>query len=59
MLAYTQEARQSNINRIDQLIETVGHLRTSELGYLDYRALVDYLNVAKDAYIAEMKEQEG
>lgn len=56
MLAYNDKARQFNIERIDQLIETLGHVKLKELGYLDYRAIVDYLNVAKKAYREEMEE---
>lgn len=56
MLCYTNEARESNIKRIGELIDTLGGMKSSELNYLDYRALVDYLNVARDAYKEEMEE---
>lgn len=57
MLCCTDRARQSNIENIEKLIEALGHKTGEQLGYLEYRALVNYLNVAKEAYKAEMKEK--
>lgn len=55
MLCFTDKARQSNIDRIDQLIEKLGHTEDSVIGFVDYCALCDYLNIAKDMYIREMR----
>ena len=56
MLALTQAARQSHIDRIDQLISMVGEIPGNIVGYLDARALTHYLNVAKDQYLKEMED---
>lgn len=55
MLCFTNKARQRNIDRIDQLIEKLGHTDEEVIGFVDYCALCDYLNIAKDMYIREMR----
>ena len=57
MLCFTDKARQSNIKKIGELIDMLGHMTGNELNYLDYRAIVNYLNVARDAYIEEMENK--
>lgn len=57
MLCCTNRARRSNIEQIDRLIDALGHKTGKQLGYLEYRALIKYLNIAKEAYEAEMKTE--
>lgn len=58
MLCLTDTARKSRIKDIENLIDCIGHKTGEQLSYLEYRKLVDYLNVAKKAYIAELIEKE-
>lgn len=57
MLCCTNRARQSNIENIEKLIEALGHKTGEQLNYLEYRAIVNYLNVAKEAYEKEMTQR--
>lgn len=58
MLCMTDRARKSRIKDIENLIDCIGHKTEEQLYYLEYRKLVEYLNVAKEAYIAELIEKE-
>lgn len=57
MLCCTNRARVSNIGEIKKLIDHLGHKTEEQLGYFEYRAIVNYLNVAKEAYEAELTEE--
>lgn len=54
MLCFTNEARQSNIDRIGQLIDKLGYIDEDTLSFTEYCALVDYLSIVRDLYKKEM-----
>lgn len=58
MLCMSDRARKSRIKDIENLINCIGHKTREQLSYTEYRSLVHYLNVAKQAYIAELKEKD-
>lgn len=53
-LYFTNQARESAIKEIERQIEVLGHIRSGDLSYLDYRAIIKNLNRLKDCIKAEM-----
>lgn len=48
MMYYDAKARASAIDDIKKCIDVLGGIKSSELSYLDYRAITKYLNMLID-----------
>ena len=58
-LYHTDQARASAISEIKRLIEVLGHIKSGDLSYADYRGLIKFLADHKDAIEREMNEEES
>lgn len=59
MLFYSDKARTSAINKIEDVVNKLGNIKCSELSYIDYLLIVRYLNMLKEEIIKESKSIES
>ena len=56
-LYHTDQARANAISEIKRLVEVLGHIKSGDLSYTDYRGLIKFLADHKDAIEREMNEE--
>jgi hypothetical protein len=54
---FTDKARESAIEEIGRQIDVLGSIKSGDLSYCDYRAIVKNLSQLRDAIKAEMESE--